>query len=42
MDERALKWLYDIKIAIDEIDGYFENEEKNSISIVKILCSKEP
>lgn len=23
MDERILKWLYDIKAAIDEIDGYF-------------------
>ena len=29
MDERILKWLYDIKIAIDEIDGYFENQEKD-------------
>lgn len=24
MDEKILKWLYDIKGAIDEIDGYFE------------------
>ena len=23
MDERILKWLYDIKSAIDEIEGYF-------------------
>ena len=23
MDERILKWLYDIKSAIDEIDSYF-------------------
>jgi uncharacterized protein with HEPN domain len=23
MDERILKWLYDIKSAINEIDGYF-------------------
>lgn len=29
MDERILKWLYDIKIAIDEIDGYFEHQEKD-------------
>jgi uncharacterized protein with HEPN domain len=29
MDERILKWLYDIKMAIDEIDGYFEGKEKN-------------
>ncbi len=25
MDERILKWLYDIKLAIEEIEGYFEN-----------------
>ncbi|WP_353168938.1 HepT-like ribonuclease domain-containing protein [Flavobacterium sp.] len=29
MDERILKWLYDIKISIDEIDIYFINEEKD-------------
>jgi uncharacterized protein with HEPN domain len=29
MDERILKWLYDIKIAIDEIESYFENQEKD-------------
>ena len=29
MDERILKWLYDIKISIDEIDGYFEGQERN-------------
>ncbi len=29
MDERILKWLYDIKISIDEIDDYFINEEKD-------------
>jgi len=23
MDERILKWLFDVKIAIDEIEGYF-------------------
>lgn len=28
MDERILKWLFDIKMAIDEINGYFEKEEK--------------
>ena len=26
MDNRILKWLYDIKIAIEEIDSFFENE----------------
>lgn len=29
MDERILKWLFDIKMAIDEIDSYFENEQKD-------------
>ena len=28
MDERVEKWLYDIKFAIEEIDGYFVNIEK--------------
>jgi len=27
MDERILKWLYDIKLAIAEIDSYFDNAE---------------
>jgi hypothetical protein len=44
MDERILKWLYDIKLTIEEIDGYFENQEKSFLlySIAKILCSKGP
>ena len=29
MDQRILKWLFDIKIAIDEIDTFFKNEEKD-------------
>lgn len=29
MDERILKWIYDVRIAIDEINGYFENKEKD-------------
>jgi uncharacterized protein with HEPN domain len=29
MDERILKWLFDIKMAIDEINSYFEKEEKD-------------
>lgn len=28
MDERILKWLYDVKFAIAEIDSYFETTEK--------------
>ena len=27
MDERILKWVFDIKIAIDEIDNFFDDEE---------------
>lgn len=29
MDERILKWLFDIKICINEIDDFFSNEEKD-------------
>lgn len=29
MDERILKWLYDIKMAIDEIDSYFVGQERD-------------
>lgn len=29
MDERILKWFYDIKICIDEIDSFFQEDEKN-------------
>ena len=29
MDERILKWLFDIKMAIEEIDSYFETNEKD-------------
>lgn len=29
MDERVLKWLFDIKIAIEEINSYFQHEERN-------------
>ena len=29
MDERILKWLFDIKGAIDEIDSYFEKIPKD-------------
>ncbi|GHT63884.1 antitoxin [Bacteroidia bacterium] len=29
MDERIEKWLYDIRLAIDEIDNYFKDGEKN-------------
>ena len=29
MDERILKWLYDIKLALDEIELFFEGKEKD-------------
>ena len=29
MDEKILKWLYDIKGAIDEIEGYFDKYPKD-------------
>ena len=29
MDERVEKWLYDIRFVIEEIEGFFENIEKN-------------
>lgn len=29
MDERILKWLFDVKLAIEEIDTFFEKEEKD-------------
>ena len=29
MDEKIMKWLFDIKMSIDEIDVFFENKEKN-------------
>ena len=28
MDERIEKWLYDIRLAIEEIEGYFESTQK--------------
>ena len=28
MDERVEKWLYDIRLAIEEIESYFDNVEK--------------
>ncbi|MCD0472585.1 DUF86 domain-containing protein [Flavobacterium sp. JAS] len=29
MDERIFKWLFDIKMSIDEINEFFHNEEKD-------------
>ena len=40
MDERILKWLFDIKIAIEEIDSYFENQEKDFFKYRKNIMLK--
>ena len=40
MDERILKWLYDIKLCIDEIDSFFQEEEKVFFQIQKNLMLK--
>lgn len=40
MDERILKWLFDIKMAIDEINSYFEKEEKDFFAYRQNLMLK--
>jgi uncharacterized protein with HEPN domain len=40
MDEKILKWLYDIKFAIEEIDSYFDNKEKNFFEYKKNVMLK--
>lgn len=35
MNEKVLKYLYDIKLAIDEIDSYFLNREKRYDDYIK-------
>lgn len=40
MDERILKWLYDIKMAIDEIDSYFESEPQDFFTYRKNVMLK--
>ena len=29
MDKKILKWIYDIDFALNEIESYFDNKEKN-------------
>ncbi len=41
MDERILKWLFDIQIAIDEIDGFFFGKERDFNEYKKNLMLKE-
>ena len=40
MDERILKWLYDIKFFIEEIDGFFEEEGKDFFKYKNNLMRK--
>lgn len=40
MDEKILKWLYDIKVAIEEIDSFFEGEEKSIFFYKKKIVVK--
>lgn len=40
MDERILKWLYDIKMSIAEIDSYFEESEKDFFKYRKNIMLK--
>ena len=35
MDERILKWVYDINFALDEIESYFDHNEKNFLEYRK-------
>ena len=40
MDERIHKWLYDIKLSIEEIDSFFQNTEKAKEASTFILESE--
>jgi uncharacterized protein with HEPN domain len=40
MDERILKWLYDIKLCIEEIDSFFKEEEKDFFKYQKNVMLK--
>jgi uncharacterized protein with HEPN domain len=40
MDERILKWVFDIKIAIDEIDNFFDDEERDFLKYRENLMLK--
>ena len=40
MDERILKWLFDIKIAIEEIEGYFNDRPRDYFEYRKNLMLK--
>ena len=40
MDDRILKWLFDIKFAIEEIDSYFDNSERDFFKYKENLMLK--
>lgn len=40
MDERILKWFYDIKLSIDEIESFFENDSKEFLEYQKNIMLK--
>lgn len=40
MDERILKWLYDINFALDEIELFFDGKEKNFFEYQKNIMLK--
>jgi len=40
MDERIKKWLFDVRIAIDEINSYFDNESRDFFSFKQNIMRK--
>ena len=40
MDKKILKWLYDVKVSIDEINSYFIDEKKDFFEYRKNIMSK--
>jgi len=41
MDERILKWLFDIKLSIDEIESFFDGQPKDFFEYKKNLVYRE-
>jgi uncharacterized protein with HEPN domain len=40
MDERILKWLFDIKLSIEEIESFFEEDQKDFYKYKESLMLK--
>ena len=40
MDKKILKWLYDVKVSIDEINSYFNDEKMDFFEYRKNLMRK--